>query len=93
MAPIAARKCRRVLDNVRKVIGMELLCAAQGLDFLQPLRPGMGVRAAHARLRKEIPSLRRDRFVRTELERMTSVYSALPEAILEAVQKAIGPLF
>jgi len=93
MAPIAVRQCRRVLDNVRKVIGMELLCAAQGLDFLKPLRPGKGVGAAHARLRKEIPSLRRDRFVRTELERMTSVYSKLPEAILEAVQKAIGPLF
>ncbi len=93
MAPIAVRQCRRVLDNVRKVIGIELLCAAQGLDFLKPLRPGKGVRAAYARLRKEIPPLRRDRFVRTELEKVTSVESRLPEEILAAVQKAIGPLF
>lgn len=92
MSPIAVRKCRRVLDNVRKVIGIELLCASQGLDFLKPLRPGNGVRAAHARLRKEIPPLRRDRFVRTELERVTSIYSSLPEDILAAVQKSIGPL-
>ena len=93
MAPIAARKCRRVLDNVRKVIGMELLCAAQGLDFLRPLQPGKGVRAAHDRLRREIPPLVQDRFLRPELEKMTSVYSPLPEEILRAVEKAIGPLF
>lgn len=93
MAPIAARKCRRVLDNVRRVVGMELLCAAQGLDFLRPLQPGRGVRAAHDRLRKEIPPLKQDRFVRPELEKVTSVYSTLPEEILGAVEKSIGPLF
>jgi histidine ammonia-lyase len=93
MAPIAARKCRRVLDNVRKVIGMELLCAAQGLDFLQPLQPGKGVRAAHDRLRREIPSLRGDRYLRPELDKVTSVYSKLPEEILRTVEKALGPLF
>jgi len=93
MSPVAVRKCRRVLDNVRKVVGMELLCAAQGLDFLKPLQPGKGVRAAHDRLRREIPPLDGDRFVRTELEKVTSVYSTLPEEILRAVEKKIGPLF
>jgi histidine ammonia-lyase len=93
MAPIAARKCRRVLDNARKVIGMEMLCAAQGLDFLQPLQPGKGVRAAHDRLRREIPPLRSDRYLRPELDQVTSVYSKLPEEILAAVEKALGPLF
>jgi histidine ammonia-lyase len=93
MSPIAARKCRRVLDTVRKVIGLELLCAAQGLDFLQPLRPGKGVRAAHSRIRRDIPHLHADRFLRPDLEAMTSIYSKLPEEILGAVEKAIGPLF
>jgi len=93
MAPIAARKCRRVLDTVRKVIGLELLCAAQGLDFLRPLRPGKGVQAAHARLRRDISHLESDRFLRPDLEKMTSVYSKLPEEILRSVEKAIGPLF
>jgi len=93
MAPIAARKCRRVLDTVRKVIGLELLCAAQGLDFLRPLRPGKGVQAAYARLRREIPHLKSDRFLRPDLEKMTSTYSPVPEEILKAVEKAIGPLF
>ncbi|MBV8880101.1 MAG: aromatic amino acid lyase, partial [Planctomycetaceae bacterium] len=93
MAPAAARKCRRILDLVRQVIGLELLCAAQGLDFLKPLRPGKGVQAAHARLRREIPHLKEDRFLRPDLEKMTSVYSPLPGEILQAVEKAIGPLF
>jgi len=93
MSPIAVRKCRRVLDNVRKVVGMEILCAAQGLDFLRPLQPGTGVLAAHDRLRHEIPPLEADRFVRPELEKVTSVYSPLPEEILREVEKKIGPLF
>lgn len=93
MSPIAARKCRRVLDHVRKVVGMEILCAAQGLDFLRPLKPGIGVRAAHDRLRREIPTLVSDRFLRPELEKVTSVYSSLLEEVLGAVEKKIGPLF
>ena len=90
MAPIAARKCRRVLDHVRKVVGMELLCAAQGLDFLRPLRPGRGVAAAHARLRRAIPHLDGDRFLRPDLETATS--GALAEGVLAAAEKAVGPL-
>jgi histidine ammonia-lyase len=92
MAPIAVRKCRRVLDNVRRVIGMELLCAAQGLDFLEPLRPGLGVRTAHDAIRREIPHLVRDRFLRRDLERMTSPGSPVLGAILVAVEKSLGPL-
>jgi histidine ammonia-lyase len=92
MAPIAVRKCRRVLDHVRAVVGLELLCAAQGLDFLRPLRPGAGVRAAHARLRREIPHLTRDRFLRPELERVASPDSALPLEVLRAVERSVGAL-
>jgi histidine ammonia-lyase len=92
MAPVAARKCRRVLDHVRKVVGMELLCAAQGIDFLKPLRPGRGVAAAHARLRREIPFLQRDRFVRRDLDRVASLDAPLPAAILAAAEKAVGLL-
>ena len=93
MAPIAVRKCRRILDNVRKVIGLELLCAAQGLDFLRPLRAGKGVEAAHARLRREITHLHADRFLRPDLEKVASPESPLPGDLLRAVEKAIGPLF
>ncbi len=90
MAPLAVRRCRRILDNVRKVIGMEMLCAAQGLDFLRPLRPGRGVLAAHRRLRKEIPHLDRDRYLQPELEKVTDIW--LPREVLSAVEREIGPM-
>jgi histidine ammonia-lyase len=92
MAPIAVRKCRRVLDNARKVIGMEMLCAAQGLDFLAPLKPGRGVLAAHRRLRREIPHLERDRFLRDELARVTSPAGELLPGVLAAVEREAGAL-
>ena len=92
MAPVAARKCRRVLDNVRKVVGMELLCAAQGLDFLKPLKPGRGVLAAHREVRRTVPHLDRDRFLLPDLERFTSPYSRLPDEVLRSAESALGGL-
>ena len=68
MAPIAVRRCRRVLGLVRKVVGLEVLCAAQGLDFLAPLKPGRGVARAHALVRRRIPHLSRDRWLRPDLD-------------------------
>ena len=38
----AAIKARRILTNAQRVVGAELLCAAQGLEFLKPLRPAVG---------------------------------------------------
>ena len=47
MAMGAAWKARRVLRNLENILAIELMCAAQGLDFRAPLRPGIGV-ARHA---------------------------------------------
>jgi len=92
MAPIAARKCRRVLGLVRQVVALEILCAAQGLDFLRPLRPGRGVAAAHARVRRSIPHLDRDRFVRDDLDRLCGEGSTVLGETLAAVVGEVGPL-
>src|SRR4029079_7864671 len=43
MARLAARKPRTVVTNVARVLAAELLCAAQGLEFRDGLRPGRGV--------------------------------------------------
>ena len=42
MAPAAARKARTVVTNATRVLAAELLCAAQGLEFREGLRPGRG---------------------------------------------------
>ena len=63
MGPIAARQAREVLRNVEQVVGLELLCAAQGLDFRlsDGKRPGVGVAEAHALVRSKVGHLAGDR--------------------------------
>src|SRR3979411_3053379 len=47
MAMGAAWKLRRIVGNVRNVLAIELMCAAQGLDYRAPLRPGRGAARGH----------------------------------------------
>jgi len=70
MAMGAAWKLRRVARNVRYVLAIELMCAAQGIDFRAPLRPGRGVARAHARVRGLVPPLERDRMLSPDIERI-----------------------
>ncbi|MDQ3555588.1 MAG: histidine ammonia-lyase [Gemmatimonadota bacterium] len=55
MGSVSALKLLQVLENTEHVLAIELLTAAQALDFRLPLRPGRGVEIAHASLRERIP--------------------------------------
>ena len=57
----AADKLLRIVDNVRNVLAIELLCAGQGLSLRAPLKPSPALQAAHDRLRQAVPLLERDR--------------------------------
>ena len=70
MAMGAAWKLRRIARNVRYVLAIELMCAAQGIDYRAPLRPGRGVARAHARVRELVTSLERDRMLSPDIERL-----------------------
>ena len=59
--PRAAAKARRALELTRTVVAIELLCAAQALDDHRPLRSGVLIDAAHARIRGVVPPLEADR--------------------------------
>jgi histidine ammonia-lyase len=61
MAMGAAWKLSRVVRNVRNVLAIELMCAAQGVDFRAPLKPGKGVARAHGIVRNVVTGLTRDR--------------------------------
>ena len=90
MGTIAARQSREILENVRHVIAIEMLVAAQGLDFLKPLEPGIGVRAAHQAVRTEVPHLEEDR---VPAEDIATVYRLLVgEAIVHQVEAVVGDL-
>jgi histidine ammonia-lyase len=64
----AAWKARRVIDNVRCVLAIELMCGAQGLDFRLPLKPGRGALAAHQAVRKIVTHLDADRVLTPDIE-------------------------
>jgi histidine ammonia-lyase len=72
MAMAAAWKLRRVVRNVRYVLAIELMCAAQGIDYRAPLKPGRGVALAHAAVRKLVAPLDRDRVLSGDIERLAS---------------------
>ena len=61
MGMLAARHAARVLDNLRRLIAIELLCAAQALDLRGVERAGAGTRAAHALVRAHAAPLVDDR--------------------------------
>ncbi len=73
MGMAAAFKAGRILTNAQRVVGAELLCAAQGLEFLLPLTPGKGVAALYRRIRGLTPPvapLGPDRPPAPDLERL-----------------------
>jgi histidine ammonia-lyase len=57
----AGRKLGPVLDNSARVVAVEMLCAAQGINLRAPLKPGMGTGSALERIRSEVAPLERDR--------------------------------
>jgi histidine ammonia-lyase len=74
MGMAAAWKAQRILANAQRVVAAELLCAAQGLEFLKPLAPGRGVGELYRRLRglrPAVPRLGADRPPAPDLERLT----------------------
>ena len=67
MAMAAAVKLRRVVQNVRHVLAIELLCAMQGIDYRRPLRSSAAIEEAYAALRAVVPSLGRDRILSPDI--------------------------
>ena len=90
MGVTAARHAERVVRNTAKVLGIEVLCAAQGLDLGEPLRPGAGVQAAYRTLRKRVPSLTKDRYLAPDLA--TAEELVLDGSLVGAASKAAGEL-
>jgi histidine ammonia-lyase len=61
MGGTSALRLREAVDRAEQVLAIEGLCAAQGLDFRAPLRPGAGVAAAHRRIRERVAHAEGDR--------------------------------
>jgi histidine ammonia-lyase len=68
MATHAARRLSRMVDNAAAVIGIELLAAAQGIDFHRPARSSAGLERAHAIIRSGVAFYAVDRFFAPDIE-------------------------
>jgi histidine ammonia-lyase len=90
MGPIAARKARTVVTHARRVLAIEMLCACQALDLIEPLAPGRGVAAARSAVRRVAPFMGTDRVLADDM----SAVDALLEsgALRTATEAACGRL-
>jgi histidine ammonia-lyase len=85
----AARKCRDIARNTRRVLAIEFLAAAQALDF-QDLAPGRGVGVARDAIRESIDHLEKDRYLARDIHAAERI---LREGeLLDAVTGAVGEL-
>ena len=90
MAAGSALKARRAVGLARQVVAIELLLAAQALDFRAPLAPGRGSAAARQAVRRRIPPLDRDRYLKADLDAALGLCE--DGSVLDAVEAEIGPL-
>ncbi len=88
----AARHAWQILRNVERVVGIELVAAAQALDLRLKADPearlGVGTAAAHARVRQDIAHLVRDRLMYPDLDRGAELVRS--GEIVRAVEEALG---
>jgi len=69
----AGRKLAQVLDNARRVVAIEILCATQGIEYRRPLLPGAGTAAVVELIREHVPSLDEDRPLTEEIEAVAAL--------------------
>ncbi|MDX1554628.1 MAG: aromatic amino acid lyase [Xanthomonadales bacterium] len=90
MGSISAIKLLGVMRNVERVLAVELLTAAQALDFREPLKPGRGVMIAHRVLREHVAHAERDYEVRNDLDHCAALLRK--GALSAAIAKQMEPL-
>ena len=73
MACFAARRLQTMIDNTARILGIELLAAGQGIEFLRPLRSSFALELAHSLLRDVCQPLDRDRALADDIERATAL--------------------
>ena len=68
MGSISARKALQVVENLEKIIGVELFCAAQVLDFHRPLKSSIIIDAIHQHVRSKIEHITQDKVMNEDME-------------------------
>jgi len=90
MGGYSARKGLTMLNNTTRVIAIEMLSAAQGIDFRAPLKCGRGTSAAFQAIRKEIPFYEKDQYMQPLMLKSLELVKSC--RVLDAVEAEIGEL-
>jgi len=90
MGMTTALKTRQIIDNAQAIIAIEMMAGAQAVDFRKPLSPSRGILAAYEVIRKYVDFLDEDRPLFDDINKLKDVVES--GEILEAVEKAVGPL-
>jgi histidine ammonia-lyase len=89
MATFAARRLQPMIANVAHILGIELLAAAQGIDFLAPLASSPALQSAHALLRGTVPSHTVDRYLSPDIE---AAYELVRSGALARILRSLPDL-
>ncbi len=86
----AGRKLWEVLENTARVVAVELVCAAQAIDFRAPIRPAAGTAAVHEAIRSRVPHLDEDRSISAEIETVAGMVR--DGSLVAAAAEVVGEL-
>jgi histidine ammonia-lyase len=73
MATFAARRLQAMIANTAHILGIELLAASQGIDFLRPLQSSLPLEHTHALVRQHSASFTVDRYFAADIEKATAL--------------------
>jgi len=90
MGMTTALKTQQIIDNAQAVLAVEFMAGAQAVDLRKPIVPSKGVQAAYDIIRKYVDHLEEDRPLYDDINKLKEVVES--GEILEAVEKAVGPI-
>jgi histidine ammonia-lyase len=90
MAWGAVRKLRRVVDNLRRILAIELTVSARAVDLRTPLQPAPGTGVALAAIRSAVPGPGPDRFLSPELAAAEDLLTS--GWLVDQIEATTGPL-
>jgi histidine ammonia-lyase len=90
MGTISARKLKEIVTNTMNVLGIELLCAAQALEFKGKGSLGTGTKIAFDILREDVEKLGNDRIMNLDIDKAYKMIKN--NKIVDAIEEEIGAM-
>jgi len=88
MAPNAGLKLLQVVENIRHIIWIEFLSAAQGIDYRKNLASGDGTKIAYKKIRSLVKHLDKDRLLYKDLRKIDDFYN--DETFIQQIQAIVN---